>query len=375
MEGENKNGRLRAFFRRIGESVRKAGEITSSTPVRIRDLVKKEPTIKREGGSLSERLHELQELEEEDQKIEEMLEKEMELEEREEKEWEKRSRDLERPLSERFADFFFQPFKKPSSKLSGFFSELEEDLDKAYIKIPAEHYIGMLLGIGSIAGIVVLILTGVMIGSILIAFLAGIISFIMPLGIGRFYPKQKIGKRSNEINQEIPYALRHLATQLSSGIGLPEAMTSVSRSRYGALSEEFARAITDMRRGESMADALNRMRDRVKSDFLTRAIRQIQRTLRTGGNISRTLNILADEAAFTMRMNLRNYTQSLNMMSMIYMFAAAVMPPMLIVVMIITGFIGGGLFPPALLNMVFLVFIPVMLIYLIIIFKRMEPSV
>ena len=166
-----------------------------------------------------------------------------------------------------------------------------------------------------------------------------------------------------------------MATQLSSGIGLPESMHSVADANYGALSEEFDRTLQEMRTGESMVGALTSLRERVDSEALERGIRQIQRTLTTGGNLSRTLSILADETAFDLRMNLRDYTESLNMMGMMYMFGGAVIPPMLIVIIIVGSFMGElGLSLPMLAGL-YLGGLPFLLFYMVIMFKRMEPEV
>jgi flagellar protein FlaJ len=164
-----------------------------------------------------------------------------------------------------------------------------------------------------------------------------------------------------------------MATQLTSGIGLPETMVSVSTADYGALSEEFGRTIHDVNTGMSMEEALEALDQRVNSEPLRRAIRQIIRTLRTGGDLSRTLNVLADETAYEMRMRLRDYVQSLNLMTMIYMFASAVVPSMLMVVIMIMGARGGGGMPPHVAGMLYLILLPFMLIYFVFMIKRFEP--
>lgn len=298
-----------------------------------------------------------------------------EWEEEEEESWEEEREELQRPVSQRLADIFAGVFKSPAGKLAGFFTGLEEDLYKANMRITPERYLTFILGISTIVGISAFILTWLLFGSLLFMVIAPPLGFIITLFVGRSRPKSRISGRASEINQEIPYALRHMATQLSSGIGLPETMTSVSRADYGAFSEEFRRTLKDMRTGESMVEALTSLRERVESDALSRAVRQMQRTLRTGGNLSRTLSLLAEEAAFDLRMKLRDYTQSLNMMAMVYMFAAAVIPPLLIVVMIVAKFMGGSSFPPEAVAVLYLGAIPFLLFYMVIIFKRMEPEV
>lgn len=368
---KEERGKLEAlgrFFSKIGKAVTRTGKVTSETPARVKKAVKGEVISKEGGVSLSERLRELKRLGERGPEEEEALWEE-------EEEWEEIREELRRPVSDRLADVFSGPFKSPANYLTGFFSGLEEDLSKAHMRVSAERYVRFLLGVGFIVGVFAFFFFWLMVWPPFPSLLAADGLFLLTVFVGRVHLKARIRGRVKEVNQEIPYALRHMATQLSSGIGLPETMTSVSRADYGALTEEFRRALRDMRAGVSMSNALASIRDRVDSDPLKRAIRQMRRTLRTGGNLARTLNIMAEEAAFDLRMKLRDYTESLNMLTMIYMFASAVIPSLLIVVIVVMRFMGGGLIPLELVVVLYLFLFPFILIYLVIFFKRMEPEV
>lgn len=368
---EEKRNIFKRFFSAIGQVIIGTGKATASASDKLTDAVDDESLSESEDSELSRRLRGLKELEGEEARWEgEELE-----EEEPEEEWEEDRKELERPVSDRMADVFYEPLKSPANRLVEFFSDLERDLDRANMRISAQRYAGFLLGVGAIVSAVTFTVVWFLASSLLLSPLIAGIAFLLAVIIGRFRPKSEIDSRASEINQQIPYAMRHMAAQLSSGVGLPESMASVSRADYGALSEEFRRTLREMRTGKSMDDSLTALRERVGSEHMESAIRQIQRTLRTGGNLAKTLDNLADEAAFDLRMNLRDYTQSLNMMTMIYMFGAAVIPSLLVVVMIVGNFIGGGLLSPFMMNLLYLGILPFMLFYLVIIFKRMEPEV
>ncbi|MFW5913219.1 MAG: type II secretion system F family protein [Candidatus Hadarchaeota archaeon] len=371
MPKEKKEDRslIKRFFGAIGRGVIGTGKATGKLKEKIGEGSESE-----EESELKRRLRGLKELES-DKEYWEMEQTDWEEEETGEEEWEGERRELNRPVSDRVADVFYGPLKTPGRKLADFFTGLEDDLDRANMRISAQRYSVFLLGIGVITSIVTFTLVWLLTNSLLFSPLLSFVSFMIAVVVGRFRPKSIIGSRASEVNQQIPYALRHMAAQLSSGVGLPESMASVAKADYGALSDEFRRALREMRTGKSMNDSLVSMRERVGSDHLRSAVRQIQRTLRTGGNLAKTLDNLADEAAFDMRMNLRDYTQSLNMMTMIYMFGAAVIPSLLVVVMIVGNFIGGGFLTPTMMNLLYLGILPFMLFYLVIIFKRMEPEV
>ena len=290
---------------------------------------------------------------------------------REEKIWEERA-ELRRPLSERLSDVLYNPLKRPAQRLAKFFKGLDEDLYKANLRIPPERYAALMIGASLIVGALAFVLM-ILFLSPLFALVGGVLASMLALVFGKAQPGRRAKARVVKVNRVIPYALRHMATHLSSGIGLPETMTSISQADYGALSEEFSRVIRDMHTGMSTEEALATIDRSVDSEPLRRAIRQIQRTLRTGGDLANILKLLADETAFEMRMKLRDYTQSLNMLTMIYMFASAVIPAMLLVTIAVGSSMGGAVISPPSAAVLFLVLLPVLLFYFVMMIKRFEP--
>ena len=103
-----------------------------------------------------------------------------------------------------------------------------------------------------------------------------------------------------------------MATELRAGTGLHDSMRSISLSGYGPLSEEFSRALEEIRYGESTGKALIDMSERINSEGLQRAVYQITRTLDSGGDLAKTLSVIADDTAYELRMKLKDYAQKLN---------------------------------------------------------------
>jgi len=373
-KGARKPGLVVRFFSAIGGGVIRTGSGTTKAARRagaaIKTAARRETREKEDEVTL--RLREIKRLEM--LKGEELAaERKLTKEKIEEKIWAERV-ELKRPLSERLAESFYGLLKRPAQRMTGSFKGLGDDLFKANFRITPERYVALMIGTSLIVGVVTFIVMWLLI-SPFFALLGGLVAFMFTLIIGRIQPRSRAKARFTEINRVIPYALRHMATQLSSGIGLPETMTSVSQADYGALSEEFGRVIRDMHAGISTDEALSAMDRRVESEALQRAIRQVQRTMRTGGDLAKILGSLADETAFDLRMGLRDYVQSLNMLTMIYMFVSAVIPAMLIVMMLVTGFMGGAMFPIEVIALLYLVLLPFMLFYFVRMIKGREPRV
>ena len=190
-----------------------------------------------------------------------------------------------------------------------------------------------------------------------------------------FLPKMRTGGRSTEASREIPFALRQMATELRAGIGLHDSMRSIAMSGYGPLSEEFARALEEIKYGETTEKALTDMSERIQSEGLTRAIYQITRTLSSGGDLAKTLSVIADDTAYEMRMKLKDYAQKLNSFTMIYMFIAILGPVIFMIMLIAASTVMGPIVPPILLLIMYLIFFPAIVAFMAFIIKRMEPKI
>jgi flagellar protein FlaJ len=113
-------------------------------------------------------------------------------------------------------------------------------------------------------------------------------------------------------------------------------MRSVAMSGYGPLSEEFARALEEIKYGGNHGKSPGNMSERINSEGLTRAIHQITRTLTSGGDLAKTLSVIADDTAYEIRMKLKDYAHKLNSFTMIYMFVA-ILGPVIFMIMIIAA--------------------------------------
>jgi len=232
----------------------------------------------------------------------------------------------------------------------------------------------MIMVIGAISFIVVFMLMIVLGFGILFGAVFGLIILMMSVVIV-FLPNIKKGSRSNEASRELPFALRQMATELRAGIGMHDSMRSVALSGYGALSEEFARALEEIKYGETTEKALVDMSDRINSDGLKRAVYQITRTLSSGGDLAKTLNVIAEDTAYELRMKLKDYAQKLNSFTMIYMFVAILGPVITMIMLIAASTVMGAVIPPIVLLIMYLFLFPMIVAFMAFMIKRLEPQV
>lgn len=140
------------------------------------------------------------------------------------------------------------------------------------------------------------------------------------------YPVIVASRRRVEIERTLPFALRQMATEIKSGIGIHGSLRSIVRADYGPLSEEFERVLKDIGKGKSTEDALDEMVLRSPSESLSTAGIHMIRAIRTGGNLSDVIYAIADEVAFRLRMKMQEFVSKLNLVSLIYMMVGVIFP-------------------------------------------------
>lgn len=190
-----------------------------------------------------------------------------------------------------------------------------------------------------------------------------------------YYPKIKEQKSYSDINQELPYALRHMGIELKSGKGLHDSMVTIKNANYGSLSYEFNRVLEEVKFGKSTEDSLLEMSHRVKSDGLTRAIHQIISTLRVGGNLSGSLDVIAQDISFDMQIKLKEYSQKLNSFILIYTFIAILTPTISLIMLMAGSTVMGDVISSELLLIIYTLFFPMIVMFMGVFIKKLEPKI
>ena len=190
-----------------------------------------------------------------------------------------------------------------------------------------------------------------------------------------YYPQIKEQQNYSDINQELPYALRHMGIELRAGKGLHDSMITIRDAEYGSLSREFNRALEEIKFGKSTEAALLDMSHRIKSQGLTIAIQQIISTLRVGGNLSNSLNIIAKDITFDMNIKLKEYSQKLNSFILIYTFIAILAPTISLVMLMAGSTVIGDVISPNLLLTIYTLFFPIIIIFMGVFIKKLEPKI
>ncbi|HLC92195.1 MAG TPA: type II secretion system F family protein [archaeon] len=205
-----------------------------------------------------------------------------------------------------------------------------------------------------------------------------IIVGMFTLAIMLLIPRGAARRRGNEVSTELPFALRHMATELKAGLGLYKTIQTIAVADYGVLSQEFARTVTEIEEGTDAKDALTHFALRTQSKALRNAMLHVVRALKTGGNLSDIMNTIAEDVSFDLRVRVRDYAEKMNFFGVIYIFIAIVAPVFLAIIGAVLNApvsIGNVSVPPILITITYMVIMPAILGFLIIYLRMSEPKV
>lgn len=196
--------------------------------------------------------------------------------------------------------------------------------------------------------------TGAMIGLSLIAiglmfqdmFLLKLSAGLAPTaGLFGFYtyaklPDIRAKKRVRNLEKELPYALRHVLIEVKAGVSIYEALVSASEG-YGEASEEFEKIVRDINSGVSEIEALERAVVRNPSLQFRRALWQIINALKSGSDVSKTLESLVDAIVEQQILEVQKYGKELNPYTLMYLMIAVIIPSLGVTfLMVLSTFTG-----------------------------------
>jgi tight adherence protein B len=100
-------------------------------------------------------------------------------------------------------------------------------------------------------------------------------------------------RRGKKFDGQLPDVLTLVASSLSTGFSLPQALDAVAKDSADPAAKEFSRALAETRIGSNVADALERMSDRMDSDNMRWTSMAIRIQREVGGNLAETLRTTA----------------------------------------------------------------------------------
>ena len=137
-------------------------------------------------------------------------------------------------------------------------------------------------------------LAALVIGAVLVGILLGLIGILLGALVAWLvtgaYPRFRERRRQAAFADQLPEALQMVVGSLRSGFSLAQSLDGVVRdSPPGPLTVELGRALSEVRLGADLADALERTATRVDNNDLSWAVTAIRIQRDTGGNLAEIL--------------------------------------------------------------------------------------
>lgn len=248
-------------------------------------------------------------------------------------------------VSERLLQYFL-PLAEKARRLV---PNIQRDLTRARMEVDSDEFlassiarglqIGLLIGASMIGAGYMVDITPLMIGGAAAFPIISIFAFFTVAN----YPKIKTKKISRQLEKDLPYALRHMLIEVRSGISLYESMVSVSEG-YGEASKEFRRITKDINGGKPQIEALEDSIVRNPSEQYRRAMWQMINALKSGTDVSNTLETLVDSMVKQQKLEVKRYGKELNPYILVYLMIAVIMPSLGVTLLIVLStFTGTGM--------------------------------
>jgi tight adherence protein C len=209
-------------------------------------------------------------------------------------------------------------------------------------------FLGMKVVVAGVVAGVVLLLLGVVMGDMGFAFMVaiagGIIGFLAP----EFWLTRRIKKRRKAVLLAVPDTLDLLTISVRAGLGFDAALGKVVEKTKGPLSDEFRRALAEIRMGKARRDALRDLAARVDIRALSNFIAAIVQAEQLGVSISKVLQVQSEQLRIERRQRAEEAAAKAPI-KMLFPLVGCIFPSMFIVILgpaiilIVVSMPSGGL--------------------------------
>jgi tight adherence protein B len=144
---------------------------------------------------------------------------------------------------------------------------------------------------------IVALIVGPVFGYLILAGRAQVVGALLGLLLGFFAPTLLLRflarRRATKFESQLPDSLLLVATSLSTGFSLQQALDAVAKDAPQPTAKELSRALAETRIGADVADALERVGERMGSLNVAWAAMAIRIQRHVGGNLAETLRTTA----------------------------------------------------------------------------------
>ncbi|MCK5628409.1 type II secretion system F family protein [Candidatus Bathyarchaeota archaeon] len=268
------------------------------------------------------------------------------------------------------------------------FSGLRLKLAKASIKTGFEVYVGLVLFVCVVSGIVAFAFSLFLLSQLGFALLTGVLLSLLvggavglfSVGIGYLYPVLSAYSRGNKIDANLPFIAHFMAVLASSGMTPESVFRSLARvGKEYSVRKEVMGLIGEIELlGADLHTSLKRVSEVSPSRKFGNLLNGIITTSHMGGDLAEYLNQEAKRFKELRMGKNKRFLENLGVIAEVYVVFLVAAPLMLIIMLSVMSYIGGPLSlgtlnPNELLNLLTFVLIPIGIFFLILMVDYITP--
>jgi tight adherence protein C len=260
--------------------------------------------------------------------------------------------ELQQPFSERTMRPLVARMSRMGGRLSRASSTTTAERRLAMAGNPGDLKLTDWMGVKMLVAISVSVI-GTLLFLILAGILPAIVMAILGLGIGYLIPEfwlgSKIKARQKVILKMIPDTLDLLTISVRAGLGFDAALAKVVEKLQGPLTDEFRRALAEVRVGKARRDALRDMIPRTNVPPLSNFIGAIIQAETLGVSISKVLQVQSEQLRIERRQRAEEQAAKAPI-KMLFPLVGCIFPALFIVILgpaiiTIVKTMGSGVIP------------------------------
>ena len=179
--------------------------------------------------------------------------------------------------------------------------------------------------VNAVVWITLSVMLGLVVGAIIIFTLpefyqGGIIVFIVIVDLMTGYPYIKASQRIDEIERNLPDALKQMADTLRAGGTYEYALREIATTEYGPLKKELNEVLRKLEEGENFETAFGVLSTNVDSKIIKRTITIIIDSVRSGAGLADILDEISEDVREAHRIEKERKTKTL--LQVIFMVVA-----------------------------------------------------
>jgi tight adherence protein C len=267
--------------------------------------------------------------------------------------------ELQQPLSERTLRPLIARLSRTGSRLSSASSAETAEKRLALAGNPGDLRLADWMGVKMLVGIglaaFMFMILGIVagggikgVGDLVKAVLVGVVGFLIGYLVPEFWLGNKIKARQKVILKMIPDTLDLLTISVRAGLGFDAALAKVVEKLPGPLTDEFRRALAEVRVGKARRDALRDMIPRTNVAPLSNFIGAIIQAEQLGVSISKVLQVQSEQLRIERRQRAEEMAAKAPI-KMLFPLVGCIFPSLFVVILgpaiisLATTFAGGGI--------------------------------